>query len=120
MIAALHCEAPSWAATDWAQILALYTLLAKIDPSLVVLLSRAIALRYVRGGAAGLAAVDTLSGPLRQYHLFHATRAALLRDLGRHREAARADSVALALTKNSGERALLQDRLVATSAGAFR
>jgi len=83
----------------------------------VVSLSRAIALGYVNGPAAGLAAVETLAGPLQPYHLFHATRAALLRALGRDAEAATADSVALALTRNPGERALLEDRLASASAG---
>jgi RNA polymerase sigma factor (sigma-70 family) len=120
MIAALHGEASSWAATDWPQVLALYTLLSKIDPSPVVSLSRAIALGYVTGPAAGLAAVEALAGPLHPYHLFHATRAALLRALGRDAEAAAADSVALALTRNPGERALLEARLAAASAGPLR
>ena len=111
MIAALHCEAESWAATDWPRVLALYTMLVDIDASPVVLLSRAIALRFVQGPQAGLSEVDTLSAPLHEYHLFHATRAAFLRDLGRHGEAAQADARALTLTKNAGERALLEDRM---------
>ncbi len=119
MIAALHCEAPSWEATDWAQVLALYTLLLEIDPSPVVALNRAITVRYISGAAAALADVDRLSDVLQGYHLFHATRAALLRDLGEDGEAARADAAALALTKNSGERALLEERLAA-SAGLHR
>ena len=114
MIAALHCEAPSWAATDWPQVAALYSLLAEIDPSPVVALSRAIARRYVAGPAVALTEVDALSDQLHEYHLFHATRAALLKDLDRHAEAARADAAALALTRNSGERALLEERLSAT------
>jgi RNA polymerase sigma-70 factor (ECF subfamily) len=74
----------------------------------------AIARRYVAGPAAALAEVDELSDHLQGYHLFHAARAALLRELGRHAEAARADAAALALTKNSGERALLEGRLSGT------
>ena len=121
MVAALHCEAESWAATDWPRLLALYELLTQIDSSPVVPLSRAIALRFVQGPAAGLAEVEKLTGPLQHYHLFHATRDAFLRDLGRDREAARADTQALALTKNSGERALLQNRLALTATnGAIR
>ena len=119
MIAALHCEAPSWEATDWPQVHALYTLLVEIDPSPVVALNRAITLRYIGGSAEALANVDELSGALQGYHLFHATRAALLRDLGENDEAARADAAALSLTKNSGERALLEERLAA-SAGLHR
>jgi RNA polymerase sigma factor (sigma-70 family) len=111
MIAALHCEAPSWEATDWPQILALYSLLTRIDDSPVVALGRAIARRYVDGPATALADVDELADQLPRYHLFHATRAALLRDLGRSDEAARADAAALALTRNRGERALLEERL---------
>ena len=111
MIAALHCEAPDWGATDWPQILALYSVLTRIDDSPVVALGRAIALSYVDGPAAALADVDRLEDPLRRYHLFHATRAALLRDLGRSEDAARADAAALALTRNRGERALLEERL---------
>ncbi|HEY4026825.1 MAG TPA: DUF6596 domain-containing protein [Candidatus Dormibacteraeota bacterium] len=114
MIAALHCEAPSWEATDWPQVLALYSLLTEIDHSPVVALSRAIARRYVQGPAAALADVDELSEHLQGYHLFHATRAVLLRDLDRDSEAVRADATALALTRNSGERALLEERLAGT------
>jgi RNA polymerase sigma-70 factor (ECF subfamily) len=91
--------------------MALYSLLTHIDSSPVVALSRAIARRFVDGPAAALADVDGLSGELGEYHLFHATRAALLRDLGRSDEAAREDAAALALTRNTGERALLEERL---------
>jgi RNA polymerase sigma-70 factor (ECF subfamily) len=111
MIAALHCEAPTWGATDWPQVLALYSLLAEIDPSPVVALGRAIARRYVDGPAPALADVDGLAEPLRGYHLLHATRATLLRDLGRDAEAALADAAALALTGNRAERVLLEERL---------
>jgi RNA polymerase sigma-70 factor (ECF subfamily) len=111
MIAALHCEAKNWHATDWAQVLALYTLLVEIDDSPVVALNRAIAQRYVEGPATALMTVNELADQLEGYHLFHATRAALLRDLGQPVEAAREDTAALALTRNSGERALLEDRL---------
>jgi RNA polymerase sigma-70 factor (ECF subfamily) len=111
MIAALHGEAPSWEATDWPQVMALYSVLTQIDSSPVVALSRAIARRYVDGSAAALPDVDALSDELREYHLLHATRAALLRELGRADEAAREDAVALALTRNTGERALLEERL---------
>jgi RNA polymerase sigma-70 factor (ECF subfamily) len=111
MIAALHCEAESWTATDWPRVLALYTMLVEIDASPVIMLSRAIALRFVHGPQAGLNEVDQLSGPLHGYHLFHATRAAFLRDLGRQGEASQANARALTLTKNTGERALLEERL---------
>jgi RNA polymerase sigma-70 factor (ECF subfamily) len=111
MIAAVHCESSSWESTDWPQVLALYSLLSKIDPSPVVALNRAIARRYVDGPTAALADVDALSDKLQEYHLFHAARAALLRALEQHAAAARADVAALALTRNSGERALLEERL---------
>ena len=110
-IAALHSEAPSWAETDWQQVVALYTLLATLEPSPVVFLNRAIALRQLAGSAAALEEVDKLSNQLERYHLFHATRAALLRDLGRETEAASADTRALDLTRNPGERALIEERL---------
>jgi RNA polymerase sigma-70 factor (ECF subfamily) len=111
MIAAVHCEAPSWDKTDWPQVVMLYTLLARIDPSPVVALNRAIACRYVDGPAAALADVDKLAEPLADYHLFHATRAALLRDLGQASEAFAEDAAALALTKNTAEQSLLAERL---------
>jgi RNA polymerase sigma-70 factor (ECF subfamily) len=114
MIGALHCEAPRWEATDWPQVVALYSMLGALDGSPVVALNRAIALRYVAGPAAALAEVETLSGQLQRYHLFHAARAALLRDLDRHAEAARADAAALGLTRNRGERLLLAERLSGT------
>ena len=110
-IAAVHCEAASWDETDWPQILALYTMLLKLDPSPVVRLNRAIALRQVAGPAEALAEVDRLQDSLGRYHLFHATRAALLRDLGRPSEAAAADNLALELATNPAERNLLKERL---------
>jgi RNA polymerase sigma factor (sigma-70 family) len=110
-IVACHAEAPSWEATDWPQILALYDALVRFDPSPVVLLNRAIALRYVAGPDAALATVDTLGASLDRYHLFHATRAELLRALGRTEEAREADLRAIALTANPAERALLRERI---------
>ena len=110
-IVACHAEARSWEATDWPQILALYDVLARFDPSPVIALNRAIALRHVAGPAAALAAVDTFASALERYHLFHATRAELLRALGRSAEAREADLQAIALTANPAERALLQERI---------
>ena len=110
-IVACHAEAASWEATDWPQILALYDVLARFDPSPVVALNRAIALRYVAGPAAALAVVDTLGAPLARYHLFHATRAELLRALGRSAEAREADMRAIELTANPAERVLLRERI---------
>jgi predicted RNA polymerase sigma factor len=77
----------------------------------VVALNRAIALQYVRGADAALAAVDGLGGQLDGYYLFHATRAELLRALGRTDGARQANLRALELTANPAERALLRDRL---------
>jgi RNA polymerase sigma-70 factor (ECF subfamily) len=111
-IAALHAEAPSFEETDWEQIVALYTLLLLHQPSPVVRLNRAIALRHLRGPAAALAEVDALASELDSYHLFHATRAELLRDLERFEEARAADRAALGLTQNPAERELLRQRLL--------
>jgi RNA polymerase sigma-70 factor (ECF subfamily) len=82
-----------------------------MDPSPVVRLNRAIALRQVEGPEAALQEVETLSDRLSRYHLFHATRAEMLHDLGREEEAREATRQALTLTENPGERALLLSRL---------
>ena len=110
-IAACHAEAGSWAETDWTQIFMLYEGLARMTGSSVVRLNRAIALSHVAGAARALAEIDGMTGELDRYHLFHSTRAALLRDLGRAEEARDADQRALALTDNPAERALLMDRI---------
>ena len=110
-IAACHAEAPSWESTDWRQILLLYDALTRMTPTPVVRLNRAIALSHVAGPADALLEVDGLEPALRQYHLFHATRAELLRQLGRGKEARAADSRALQLTRNPAERRLLEERL---------
>ena len=110
-IVACHAEAPRWEDTDWTQILVLYDLLLRLAPSPVTELHRAVALSYVSGPAAALATVDALAGPLAGYHLFHATRAHLLRDLGDPDGARAADERALALTTNPAERSLLRRRL---------
>jgi len=105
---AVHSDAPTAADTDWAQILQLYDQLLALSPSPVVALNRAVAVAEVHGPAAALAAVDTLD--LGDYHLFHATRADLLRRLGRPEAAADAYDAALALTANTAERRFLQER----------
>jgi len=110
-IVACHAEAPSWEATDWPQILALYDTLITIAPSPVASLNRAIAVRYVHGPAAALAEVECIARELSRYRLVHATRAELLRDLGRPVEARLADEQALALTSNPAERTLLEQRI---------
>nr|WP_206314109.1 sigma-70 family RNA polymerase sigma factor [Streptomyces coryli] len=109
-IVACHAEAARWEDTDWEQILVLYDMLLHFAPSPVTRLHRAIALRYVQGPEPALAEVDALAGQLAQYHLLHATRADLLRDLGRADEARAADRRALDLTTNPAERAVLRER----------
>ncbi|MFD6679220.1 RNA polymerase sigma factor [Micromonospora parva] len=110
-IVACHAEAGRWEETDWAQIAVLYDMLLRLAPSPVTRLHRAIALRYVSGPLVALTEVDTLAGELNDYHLFHATRAELLRDLGDATQARTADERALALATNPAERALLRHRL---------
>jgi RNA polymerase sigma-70 factor (ECF subfamily) len=111
-ILACHAEAPSWAATDWRQILLLYDLLFQLLPSPVVRLNRAVALWRVEGPERALAEVDAVAQPLEQYHLLHAVRGKLLLDLG-EREQARASALrARDLTHNRAERELLTRRLL--------
>ena len=110
-IAACHASAPTWEATDWLQILALYDLLLRHDRTPVTRLNRGVALARVRGAEVALGYVDDLAAHLDGYHLFHATRADLLRTLGRPEEAAVADRRALDLTRNPAEQALLRGRL---------
>ncbi|MER7008880.1 DUF6596 domain-containing protein [Dactylosporangium sp. NPDC000555] len=110
-IVAVHAEAPRWQDTDWEQILVLYTMLDGLAPSPVTKLHRAVALRYVTGPQQALAEVDALANSLGGYHLWHATRAELLRDLGRSNGARQADARALALTANPAEQSLLRQRI---------
>jgi RNA polymerase sigma-70 factor (ECF subfamily) len=107
-INAVHSDAPTAAATDWRQILALYDQLLAFAPSPVVALNRAVAVAEVEGPGAALALVDDLD--LQGYHLFHAIRADLLRRLGHHGEAALAYEAAIARTGNAAERAFLERR----------
>lgn len=112
-IAAVHAEAPTAAATDWAQIVGLYDLLLQRYPSPVVELNRAVALAMRDGLAAGLAAIDAIltRGELADYHLAHAARADLCRRLGRNDEARAAYRRALALTRQGPEQRFLERRL---------
>jgi RNA polymerase sigma-70 factor, ECF subfamily len=112
-IAALHAQAPSYDATDWPQILALYDELLRVWASPVVGLNRAVAVSMVDGPAAALAEVDALAEDdrLAGYRYLPATRADLLRRLGRHAEAADAYRAALALTDNATEQEFLTDHL---------
>jgi len=111
-INAVHSDAPTAAATDWVQILQLYDQLLALTPSPIVALNRAVALAEVEGAFAALQVVDRLE--LRDYRLFHAIRADLLRRLGRFADAATAYEAAISRSDNAVERAFLQrqrDRL---------
>lgn len=110
-IVACHAEAERWQDTDWEQIVLLYDMLLHLAPSPVTRLHRAVALRYVSGAQEAVNELDTLAGVLDQYHLFHATRAELLRQLGRPDQARAADRRALELTANPAEQAVLQQRI---------
>jgi RNA polymerase sigma-70 factor (ECF subfamily) len=112
-IAALHCRAARPEETDWRQILQLYDVLARIEPSPVVSLNRAVAVAMVKGFSTALALIDELSatGELENYHLLHAARADLLRRAGSSAEAAKSYKRALALVTNESERKFLERRL---------
>jgi RNA polymerase sigma-70 factor (ECF subfamily) len=118
-IAALHAAAPSYAETDWPQVLTLYDELLTVWPSPVVALNRAVAVSMVRGPEAALEEVELLEqeGRLSSYRYLPATRADLLRRLGRHSEAATAYRSALDLTENEAERAFLSARLAESGGG---
>jgi RNA polymerase sigma-70 factor (ECF subfamily) len=112
-IAAVHAEAAPSAATDWAQIVALYDILLRADPSPVVELNRAVAVAMRDGPAAGLELIDTIlaRGDLKHYYLAHAARADLYRRLGGIAEARASYERALVLTKQEPERRFLEKRL---------
>jgi len=114
-IAAVHARAPTAAATDWAEIVALYDLLVRVVPSPVVELNRAVAVAMRDGPMAGLALVEAIlaRGRLRDYHLLHSARADLCRRLGRTAEARASYQRALALTRQGPERQFLERRLAA-------
>lgn len=113
-IAAVHAEAPSSDATDWAEIAGLYELLFRITPSPVVELNRAVAIAMRDGPAAGLALIDAqlARGELRDYHLAHSARADLLRRLGHNTDAIAAYRQALAQVQLAPERRFLERRIV--------
>ncbi|SNR66726.1 RNA polymerase, sigma subunit, ECF family [Haloechinothrix alba] len=113
-INAVHSDAASTASADWRQIVQLYDQLLELAPSPVVALHRAVAVAELEGPEAGLALVDDLG--LDRYYLLHATRADLLRRLGRDADAARAYEAAITRTDNAAERAFLRGRR-ATLAG---
>jgi RNA polymerase sigma-70 factor (ECF subfamily) len=110
-IAAVHSDAPTAARTDWRQVLALYDQLQAIAPTPVVALNRAVAVAELDGPAVALAQVDALD--LDGYHLYHATRADLLRRLERPADAAAAYDRAIARAGNAAERAFLTARRAA-------
>lgn len=107
-VGAVHTDAPSTADTDWAQVVALYDMLLAADPSPVVALNRAIAVAELDGPSVGLGIVDGL--PLSGYHAWHATRAELLRRLGRTAEARTEYDAAIAATGHAAETAYLRRR----------
>jgi RNA polymerase sigma-70 factor (ECF subfamily) len=112
-IAALHCEAARAEDTDWPQIVRLYDVLERLQPSPIVSLNRAVAVAMVEGPRPALALIDELAatGELDSYHLLHATRADLLRRLGLSVDAAASYERALALVSNQSERRFLERRL---------
>jgi RNA polymerase sigma-70 factor (ECF subfamily) len=113
-IVACHAEVERFEDTDWEQIVLLYDMLLHLAPSPVTRLHRAIALRYTAGPQAAMRELDALAGALGRYHLYHATRAELLRELGHPEQARAADRLALELTANPAEQAVLQQRLTWT------
>src|SRR5712664_4207973 len=110
-IAALHCQAARAEDTDWPQIVRLYDLLERLQPSPIVSLNRAAAIAMVDGPRPALALIDALGGDLDRYYLLHAARADLLRRLGSPAEAAKSYARALALVTNDAERRFLERRL---------
>jgi RNA polymerase sigma-70 factor (ECF subfamily) len=110
-IVGIHALAPSYPATDWTAIVALYDQLLLLLPSPVVALNRALAVAERDGPGPALAEIEPLASRLDSYHLFHAARGELLRRLGRLEESRRADRRALELTDNPAERRLLSERL---------
>jgi RNA polymerase sigma-70 factor (ECF subfamily) len=112
-IAAVHAQAESAAATDWRQIVALYNQLARIQPSPVVYLNRAVAIAMRDGPAVGLTHIDLLlkHSELANYYLAHSARADMYRRLGRMDEARASYEKALALTQQEPERQFLQKRI---------
>jgi RNA polymerase sigma-70 factor (ECF subfamily) len=112
-IAAVHAESPTWEATDWDEVVALYDVLGHVWPSPVVALNRAVAVGFARGPAAGLAELDELADEpqIATYGYVAAARADFLRRLGRTADARVAYGEALVLTDNEVERRFLLERL---------
>jgi RNA polymerase sigma-70 factor (ECF subfamily) len=112
-ISAVHAEAPTAAATDWAQIVGLYDVLVRADPSPVIELNRAVAVAMRDGPAAGLDLIDAIlaRGALADYHLAHSARAELCRRLGRTADARASYTRALDLARQEPQRRFLERRL---------
>jgi RNA polymerase sigma-70 factor (ECF subfamily) len=112
-IAALHAEAPTATATDWSEVVGLYDVLMRLEPSPVVALNRAVAIAMKDGPEAGLALIDDIiaQGQLKDYRLLHAARADLCRRLGRAEQARQSYERALTLTRQEPERRFLERRL---------
>jgi RNA polymerase sigma-70 factor (ECF subfamily) len=112
-IAAVHAEARDAASTDWRQIVGLYDVLMRLEPSPVVELNRAVAVAMCAGPAAGLTLIDAIlgRGDLREYHLAHSARADLLRRLGRKDESVAAYERALTLVTQEPERRFIEQRI---------
>jgi RNA polymerase sigma-70 factor (ECF subfamily) len=112
-IAAVHAEAPDAAVTDWAQIVGLYDVLLRVEPSPIVELNRAVAVAMRDGPAAGLVLIDAIlaRGELADYRLAHAARADLCRRLGKTADARASYERALAFTRQEPERRFLERRL---------
>ncbi|MCU4177938.1 RNA polymerase sigma factor [Bosea sp. BH3] len=119
-LAACHARAPTADETDWARIAALYGVLARVTPSPIVELNRAVAVSMAEGPAVGLELVEALAAEpaLKRYHLLPSVRGDLLSKLGRHREAAEAFEQAVALTGNLKEQALMAQRAATARAAA--
>jgi RNA polymerase sigma-70 factor, ECF subfamily len=114
-IAAVHAEAPSPERTDWNEIIGLYDVLARLDPSPIVALNRAVAIAMRDGLRAGLAAVEPLLKQLSSYHLAHAVHADLCRRAGKKSEARASYRRALSLARQEPERRFLERRLAELS-----
>jgi RNA polymerase sigma-70 factor (ECF subfamily) len=112
-IATVHADAPNAAATDWGQIVGLYRLLARVQPSPVVELNHAVAVAMRDGPSAGLELIDAIlaRGDLADYHLAHSARADLCRRLGKTAEARASYQKALSLSRQEPERRFLERRL---------
>jgi len=109
-INAVHTSARDVRDTDWSQVIALYDQLVRLDPSPIIALNRAIAVAELDGPEVALAAVDRLEDKLAGYHAYHATRADLLRRLGRSQESSAAYDKAIELAGNTAETAYLTRR----------